>query len=416
MTRTSPFRRLRLGATALTVCLGGALQAHAQGGGGREGGPPPTPVYVDAARLEMVQQQRMITGNLRAPRQSNLATQEAGLVLEVLVREGDAVNAGDVIAQLDSRRLALQIAQAEADVLVERATVLERDAELLQETRDLELMRDAFQRHAANPKELRDAEAAQAIAAARKNAAERRVEAIEALIALWKERFADTVIRAPYSGTVVAKHVDPGEWLDEGQAVVEIVALEAVEVWLEVPQEHLAAVQSAQRPIALRLEATRQMYEATEQRIVPLIDPKARTFMLIATLQNADRSLAPGQSVVAWVPTEEKSEQLTIPKNAALRNQVGSFVYVARESGEGQSKRAHAVPVQVLPLFPIGDRWVIRSDQIRDGEMVVVEGNERLLPMSVIQPLPAPSPEDVVEAAAASDMNDSTMSTGTASP
>ncbi|MHC4774904.1 MAG: efflux RND transporter periplasmic adaptor subunit, partial [Planctomycetota bacterium] len=244
------------------------------------------------------------------------------------------------------------------------------------------------ERGAANMKEVLDAESEASMARARVTWAERQREVLKARAELLQERLADMTIVAPFDGVVVIRHVELGEWVSEGEAVVELVSTGRVEAWLDVPQRSYGAVAGAQVSIVVRVEATDETISVDERRIIPVVDPKARSFTVVAALDNADGTLTPGMSVTAWLPTGQLVEQLTVAKDAVLRNEAGAYVYVARGGGgEGPGGPASAVPVRVQVLFPVVDRMVVASREIKEGDLVVVEGNERLFPMMPVTPL-----------------------------
>ena len=351
-----------------------------------QGGPPPASVIVEAVHAQSVQDRRRVTGELRAHRRSRVATQEAGVVVELPVEEGAIVKAGDVLARLDARRMELLKSELVADREAAAALVEERQALLAWRARDLELYQSSFDRGAANARELADARSQHAIAQAAAHQAQRRREVIKAREDLIGERLADMTIRAPYDGVVVTRAVELGEWVDEGGSVMELVSTDRVEAWLEVPQRLLGAISGRDVEIAVTIEAAERSLTTRHKRVIPLVDPRARSFYVVAEIAGVEaRGLAPGMSVVAWVPTGERRERLVVSRNAILRNETGAYLYVAR--GGGGERPAQAVPVQVRELFPIGTRSVVESLGLQEGDLVVVEGNERLFPMVPVKPV-----------------------------
>ncbi|MHC5024686.1 MAG: efflux RND transporter periplasmic adaptor subunit [Planctomycetota bacterium] len=378
------FRRL---ATQLTwligVAIAGAAFAAPQERG--ESGPPATPVRVQTVERESLQERRLVTGDLRALRRSNVAAREPGLVLRREVEEGQRVQEGDVLAELDARRLELSLRQIEADAEVARAILDERTAELEQSQRDLELLQASYERGAANPRELRDAEAALRVATARRDQSTRLLGVTNTRAELLELRIDDMKIRAPFDGIVVSIDVEQGEWVGEGETVLELVSTGPLEVWLQVPQRFIVAVQDEAAAVSVNIEATRSVVEVSQGRIIPQVDPTARTFTLVGRLENRQGQLSPGMSVTAWVPTSQMAPLLTVPKNALLRNDAGGYVYVVR-SGGGPGGTV-AAPVSVQALFPVGDRYAVRAGALQEGDTVVVEGNERLFPMMPVTPI-----------------------------
>ena len=338
-------------------------------------------VTVDPVRLESVQQHRRVTGELRAVRRSRVATREEGLVVEMAVREGTRVRTGDVLARLDNSLLTLELKRARADAAAAASIVDERNATLAWREREFVLYKQSAERGAANVKEVLDAESTATIARARALQAERLVGVAEARVELLTKRLSDMVVTAPFDGVVLARGAELGEWVGEGDDLVQLVSIGDIEAWLDIPQRYYTAVTGRRIEVAISVNATRITVGSERMRVIPQVDPRSRSFIVVVTLDDHDGRLTPGMSLSAWVPTGGRSDQLTVSKDAVLRNDAGAFVYVA-VSGEdaGSGAAGRAVPATVHVRFPVADRVVIESTRLHAGDLVVVEGNERLFP------------------------------------
>src|SRR5690606_31037805 len=102
-----------------------------------QNGPPPAKVILDPARVEVVHQWRAVVGDLRAIRRSTLAAETEGLVMELLIDAGDAVQAGAPVARLKDTMARYAVDSAEAALQQRRATVTLREAEVAKAERDL---------------------------------------------------------------------------------------------------------------------------------------------------------------------------------------------------------------------------------------------------------------------------------------
>ena len=356
------------------------LPAHARQG------PPPAAVRVDAVRMEKVQEQRLVTGDLRTVQRSRVAGQEGGLVLDVPVEQGQVVKKGEALARLDSTRLEIELLEVEADRQVALADVLEKQADLEWKQRDLENYQSLSAGGAGRAKELYDAQMQVRIAEAKVESLKRTVDAIAARAELLRQRVADATIVAPFDGVIVSKHSEEGEWLAAGAPVVEMLSTGTVDAWLDVPQQFADAVLGKQPLVTINVEATGTRIETSNIRIVPQVDPKARTFAIVARLDNIDGLLAPGMSVTAFVPTGDEAERLTISRDAIMRTPTGAMVYVARQTDP--KAPPSAMPADVQVMFAWGARMVVQSPMLQPGDMLVVEGNERLFPTAPIIPQP----------------------------
>ncbi|MCZ6691308.1 MAG: efflux RND transporter periplasmic adaptor subunit [Planctomycetota bacterium] len=345
---------------------------------------PPAHVRTESVRMENVQERRLVTGSIRSARRSRVATREEGLVLELVVKEGDEVEEGVVLCRIDATRLEIQIRTMQAEKKLAGAVLAERNADAGRKKADLDALRDLSDRDATNPRELADAESAWQIAQARVEQGKEQIGIIEERLALLEQRRADTEIRAPFAGLVTARHTERGQWLGRGDAIVELVSLDDLEAWLDVPQAHLAAIEHHRGPIRLRFGGSEDEVEVARFRLVRDVALRTRGFPLVAEVPKT-AGVAPGMSVTAWVPTGQEGEHITVSRDAILRSDTGSFVYTVIDAPGGGGKAASPMPVEIL--FGVGDRAVLRRGALRPGMQVVREGNERLFPMAAIVPL-----------------------------
>ncbi|MEY3143936.1 MAG: Macrolide export protein MacA [Planctomycetota bacterium] len=370
-----------------------ALPFAAAAQDGAPQGPPPTPVKVAEARKESLAPRRKVFGELRAHRRSTVAAEEGGIVLELLVHEGARVRAGAPIARLDGTRLELELGILGANAAVARATLVERELGRARSERDLELLKRAAAQGGTNPRELANAESDLAVAAALVTQAKAQVAVLEQQSALLSERRKDLEIVAPFDGVVTKRHAEAGAWIASGGAVVELVDSDHLEAWFDVPQEMFAVAQRLARSDSeggapelrtLEIQATTGVgVVATGLRIVPEIDAQARTFHAIATVRDDPENLAAGLALNAFVPQGPSSNWTVVPKDAIVYQGTNTIVFVVRNGV------AVLTPVRVA--FPIGDEVALEPGEVDAGAMVVVEGNERLIPRSKVAPIEAKS-------------------------
>lgn len=361
-------------AAALMVLLIGAGSANAQPGRAWT-------VRVDPVLSESVVQQRRVTGDLRAVRRSMVAAEQAGRVVELLVEEGDFVEEGQRIAQLDSSLMRLEIARREAEITAFEAIVGERDAEVEQEVLDLGRLQDALSSNAVSITEVENAKIALRSAEAR--AAQARADVVSARAALdeAKERLAKMTIVAPFSGAVVRKETELGQWLGEGDTVVQIVQTDVLDAYVDVPESFISAV-TGESEIRVHITALERDVTAGKISVIPSGDTLARTFPVRIRLENADGAMRPGMSATAFIPTGAMENALTVHKDAILRDDAGTFVYM---NANGQ-----AIPVRVNRLWAVGNRVVVQSGMLQPGMQLVVEGNERLYPTAPLSVMDEP--------------------------
>lgn len=373
----------------LTAIAAGLLMSStvfAQEGGAK--GPPPTPVRVAEAKQESLAPRKKVFGELRATMRSTVAAEERGIVREIVIREGEHAAAGAVIARLDDARVRLEIAANDAARDAAQATLDEREANVGREERHMMLLKRAEMGGGTNPRELADAESSLAVARAQYAQSRAALAVAEQQGALLAKRLKDLEVRAPYAGVVTRLHADAGAWIADGGAVADLVGVDAFDGWFDVPQELLGAAnelaaQSAKgltRAVPVDIQTTGGApVVAVGIRVVPEIDTRSRTFHTVLRIMKDEAPLADGLSLVAFVPQGAAQQWTLVPKDALVYQGTNASIFMAKDG--------MAVPVQVRVAFPVGDRVALEGAPVPAGAQVVIEGNERLMPMAPIAPI-----------------------------
>lgn len=336
---------------------------------------PATPVRTAEVAQETVQEHRRVTGSLQAVSRAAIASQESGKVDRVHVDEGELVMSGDLLVTLDARRLQAQLEEARAELANYEAIVVQRRAELSFAKLERDRIRRAYEQDAASESEISEADTLLGVRQAQHEAAQRVVDATARRVDLLDIRVRDMQVRAPFDARVVARHVEPGEWTEPGLPVITLVSTGKIEARLEVPERYAPTVLTDPGALYIELASDGRSAPSLGVRPVPDVDERARTFQVIATLDNSTGELAPGMAVSAWVPTSKETVALVVPKDAVIRN--GREAYVFRVGGEDAPQADRA---GVTVLFAWGDKLAISSPALHRGDRVVIEGNERLIP------------------------------------
>jgi RND family efflux transporter MFP subunit len=365
---------------ALWIITGASSATRAQ--------PAPTPVFADTVVKENIQQRRLVTGELRAIHRAQVAIEEPGIVAEVMVREGDRVEKGDVLMRIDDRRLRLSVDEVLGELAEAKAGLEEGSAQAEYWARETTMVEEAASRGAATEKELRDARYEARISAAQRDGYLRTIERIEARVALLRQRLEDAVVPAPFTGVIVERLTEVGAWVNEGDPAVVLLGIDQHEAWLDVPQGLLPeVVRLANRPeneqvqrVIVRIDATGESFELSRLRVVPEAVRAGRTFTLVGVVDGPEEGLLAGGSVVAYVPSGAATDTLTVSKDAVLRGPNGPYVMAIREGEQGLA----AFPSFVQVLFETEQRVAIAQGALQAGDRVVTEGAERLWPGSVV--------------------------------
>ncbi len=390
-----------LACVGLAGCGGGEEEQGGPpggGGGGGGGGMPPANVRTAEIEMQEVQQRLRLTGSLRATRRAEVAAVEPGRVMEVAFDEGDRVEKDAVLVRLDTRRLAEEMAEAEADQAAAEATLRQRQSELRRAREDLANRQSAAEQMsgAVSENELREFRTGVEVAESAEAAARTQLAAVAARIGRIRVQMEDAVVKAPFAGKVLMRSAELGEYLSPGQSVATLATDDSFEAVLDAP-ESLDPSTAAADPgdVLLRLAAGNVTLTPTAVRPVGDVDPRSRRYALIADVKvDPSLRLSAGQSVTADVPVGAVASRLVVPADAIRLNQNGSFVYLEMfTNGEEAPPVAIQMPVEVE--FIRGNEAILATPAggpLQPGVGVVVEGAERIF-MPGMQPLKEDPPE-----------------------
>ena len=225
-------------------------------------------------------------GYVSSERRSTVAPKIPGRLVQVAVKEGQHVEQGDVLARLDDKDQVVGLRQAEAQAGAAAADAASARAARAKADRDLDQMTRLAASGAISPTALLDTRTAADAARAGELAALARQKAADDVVAQAKIRL-DTVVRAPFSGTVSKKLADEGAVLapaavsdiDVG-GIVELVDLDTLGVDAELGEDRLASVHEGQ-PALIFLDAyPDKFYEGVTGTIRPTIDRAKATAVI----------------------------------------------------------------------------------------------------------------------------------------
>lgn len=346
-------------------------------------GAPAALARLDAVKLEQVVQRRALVGDLRPARQSQLAAEEAGLIIELNYEPGDTVEPGAVVAKLDDTLLKLDLARLQADLAAKRAQVEEYKADLEQAQSDKQRVEALDRAGGANERELTQAHTAVKAAEARLSRTNAEVLSVEADIRRIQRRIERMTINAPFGGQMIAKHTEVGQWVVPGDAVIGLMSTDAVDAYFDVPERFLGGMVGENAAITLSVDALGVVFENMPPVVIGSGDSVARTFPVRIRLANPDGDLKPGMTIRAQIPTTQVADAMTISQDAIMRNDAGAFVYF--DAGG----TAAVAPIE--PQFITNGRMVVRSSILQPGMRLVVEGNERMYPGQPIADMDKPA-------------------------
>lgn len=289
-------------------------------------------------------------GTLRAVNGVDVAASTSGLVKEIAFRSGQEVKRGDQLLRLDADVELGDLRSAEAELVLARTT------------------------HNRNSQLLRSSTVS--IAAAEKSEAELKVH--QAKLAALQAQIAKKSVMAPFDGVLGVRKVDLGQYLQPGEAIVNLQDLSRILCDLSVSQKDLAAVEPGQ-PVRMTTDAWPGLtFEGTVTVIEPEVEAKTGMVAVQASFPNPDRRLRPGMFARIEIDRPVAGKVVAVPTSAVSYNLYGDAVFVVREGTGTDGKPQKTVERAVVQL---GDRrhgTVVVKQGIAAGDVVVTSGQVKL--------------------------------------
>lgn len=297
------------------------------------GVPPPPSVLelaaTDVGRAETrdIRRELPLTGQLRPVHQALVRAKVAGEVMEMRVREGETVKAGQLLARIDASEYQARLDERLATLAANRATW--ENNERTRKNNE-ELLRKNFISQQAYDNTQANSAVAQA-----------QVKAAEANVVLAQKSIDDTRVRAPWAGLVAERAAQVGDKAAVDMKLLTLVDLSRMEIEAGVPAGDIPSV-SAGQEVVFRVEGFgERSFGGRIARIAPQAAAGSRSIMVYIDIPNVDGALKGGMFAKGLL-TLSRSESVTAVPIAALREERGETVVYAIRDG-----RLARVPVTV---------------------------------------------------------------------
>lgn len=401
------------GLTALIVVEAGGGLAAAQK-------PEPKIPNVDVAEVveRTVRSEQTFVGTIRPVRTATIGSATDGRVSEFPIEVGQRVAAGQVLAQLLTVTIELQVKAAEAELRFREEALRElvngarpEEIEQARARRDAAEARAQFADSRRNRAETLFAqgrvttadERAEAVAVAREAAesfnelkaayemivagprdeaiaqAQAQVAMQQAMVDQLHDRLRKHSVISRFDGYVAAEFTEVGAWMKQGDPVAEIVALDEIEVEAHVVEDQAVFVRTGDEVSVVVPSLADREFRGVVVAVVPQADVRARTFPVRIRVKNeidsaGDPLLKSGAFARVRLPTGPETAATLLPKDAVVLSPERS-PSVYRIVGEGADQRAVAVDVR---LGAASGGLIQVEGGVSHGDRVVVRGNERL--------------------------------------
>jgi RND family efflux transporter MFP subunit len=328
-----------------------------------------TPVKVFKARRERITEKITYTSTLEAWTKINITPEVGGKIAAIHVQEGDRVAQGQLLAELQTESIRLQLKQAEAGVAVAEASYAdalrnrERMDRLIKENAVSEMQREKIQL-------AYDSAAAQ-------------LEQARAGLNLARHALDVSIMKAPFAGVVASKNAEVGDVINPmmggfgggAGGVLTLMDYSRIKIDVAVSPQDIGRIRKGQEAV-LRVGSFPGREFRGSVRVVNLTaDPLSKKFGVEVVFDNRDAALRPGTFGDLVFEVQSHENALVVPQKAILEN---TYVFVV-EGGKAVKKNV-ALGIQNTTMVEV-------LDGLADGTLVVVEGNFGLEEGAAVQVL-----------------------------
>lgn len=314
------------------------------------------PVKAHEVRRQKISGRLSYTGTIEPLRKMIITPEVGGKLVKIHVEEGDQVREGDLLAELDTRSIKLQLEQALGGL--EAAEANAKDAE-----KNLRRMERLHEEKAVSEQQL------EKVVLAYKSA-EAQLRQARAAVNLARHNLDVSIMRAPFSGIVASKNAEEGDVLNPmmggfapDSGVLTLMDYHKVKIEIEAAQEDVVLIQKG-LPAFLHVSAyPDRVFEGQVTVVNPAADPVSKKFKVEIQVENTGFLLRPNTFGKVSLEIDSREDVLAVPQKAILEN---SYLFVIKD---GKAQRRE---VQTGLESP---EMVEILDGLSEGELVIVDGN-----------------------------------------
>ena len=311
-------------------------------------------VEVKTLALEEFEHHFEVNGSLEAVEQANISTEQGGQIKQILVKEGDKVAAGTVLARLNTSVIAANLEEIDNGIVLAQ-TIYDRQARLWEQKIGSEIQYLEAKNRLENLQKKRETVVAQ---------------------------MAMSTIKAPFSGVVDRIWQKEGELAAPGQPILTLVNMSEMKVKADVSENYVQAVKE-NAEVDVDFPAFGISAKAPIRQVSNIINPSNRTFSVEVRVPNKDGSLKPNGIATLRIKDYEAPEALVVPAIAIGKDAKGDFLFVVNKvDGKSTATKKYVVTgrtsggqTRVVEGLTKGDRVVVEGyNEVANGDLVQIQG------------------------------------------
>ncbi|MBU4253442.1 MAG: efflux RND transporter periplasmic adaptor subunit [Acidobacteria bacterium] len=330
------------------------------------------PVWIVEVQRQSISEKLTFTGSIEAVRKMNITPDIGGKIDKIYVEEGDSVREGQLLMELDTRAIRLQLDQTQAGLAASEANYM--DARI-----NKERMERLSRENAVSDQQFEKILLAY-------EAAEAQVQQARAALKLVLHQLDVSILKAPFSGIVASKNAEVGDvinpmmgGLGAAGGVLILMDFSRVNILIDVSHQDIVRLKKGQ-PAVVKLSVYPEREFLGKVSIINFAaDPITRKFRVEIQAPNPDGVLRPNSFGEVVIDVNSHDNALVIPQSAVLEN---SYVFVMKNN---QAVRTavklglqNTSQVEVLEGLTDGDRVIVRGNYgLEDGSPVIVKEEQK---------------------------------------
>ncbi len=300
-------------------------------------------------------------GTLKFDRSSVLAAQNSGVVKSINFEVGDVVKKGKTLVLIDSDLLNAQINAIKANLKAAKDT-------LNNSAKDYERYKKLLESKTITQKEYDDS-------LLKRSSSSSKVKALEANLKEFQIQSYKKSIKAPFSGIIVEKSINLGEWVSAGTAVATIVDTRKAEITFNIPLNIFEGLNKGENYDILVGEKT---LKAKLNAAIPQGDKLTRTFPIKFKADVSETFVFDGQEAKVKLSKDAIVEGLLLPRDSVIKRFGQNVVFFIDDK-----MTAQMIPVQIVGF--IDNKIAVTGKGLVVGQDIVSKGNERIFPNSPVK-------------------------------
>lgn len=315
------------------------------------------PVKVFKVQRQKISEKLFYTGVIEAWNKINLTPDIGGKIARIHVEEGDRVEKGQLLAELDTRAVRLQLDQAQAALAVAEANY--NDAQ-----KNMERMERLKKEDAASDQQYEKVKLAY-------EAADAQLKQARAAVNLARYSLDVSLMKAPFSGVVASKNAEVGDVINPmmggfspTSGVLTLMDFSRVKIEIDATQQDVARIKKGQSAQLKVTALPNRIFQGRVSMVNITADPVSKKFRVEVNVDNPDLALRPNTFGEVSLEVSTHEHALVIPQKAVLENK-----YVFRVKNDNTVER-----VELNLGLQNSDRIEVING-LKEGDLVVVEGN-----------------------------------------